>query len=313
MPFTLKYRAGSTDRSGPWAGTLAIARTSFAMLTRRRMFWVLFIISMLIFTFYFFAQYLQVFLEQRVSATEIRTGGIFGRMMKPDIAVKLLRDALHMNGTTDTYGDFIWTEGYIAVIILAFAGSILIGSDFQHNSLPFYLSKPIGRRHYVFGKVLAVGVVINCMTTLPALVLFIQYGFIDTWRYYIKEFRLALGIIAYGSAITVVLSLLLIMVATWVRRTVPIVLIWTAMFVLSRLIQRWLVDGLELSPRWRLIDVWNNLYLFGMWCMGHPHSKIRPTDDPQPAYWEATAVLVGITLFSIWYLQRRVRAVEVIR
>ena len=80
----------------------------------------------------------------------------------------MLREAMHMDGSADTYGDFMWTEGYIAMVILAFAASVIVGNDFQHNSLPFYLSKPIGRRHYLMGKALAVAVVINAMTTVPA-------------------------------------------------------------------------------------------------------------------------------------------------
>ena len=53
--------------------------------------------------------------------------------------------------------------------MLALAGSVLVGNDFLHGSLPFYLSKPIGRWHYVLGKCLAIGVFVNLMTTLPAI------------------------------------------------------------------------------------------------------------------------------------------------
>ena len=160
----------------------------------------------------------------------------------------MLREALHMDGSADTFGDFMWTEGYIAMVILAFAGSVIVGNDFQHNSLPFYLSKPIGRRHYLMGKALAVAVVVNAMTTLPAVGLFVEYGFIDTWDYYVDQVRLLGGILAYGAALTVTLSLLLLVTATWLRRTVPLVMVWTAAFVMARLVQRWLVDGLGM-PR----------------------------------------------------------------
>ena len=47
------------------------------------------------------------------------------------------------------------------MIVLALAGSVLVGNDFHHGSLPFYLSKPIGRRHYVLGKCLGVGAFVN--------------------------------------------------------------------------------------------------------------------------------------------------------
>lgn len=311
-PQLLHYRAFNEPFRGPWHGAMAIARTSLLLLARRRMFWMLYACSVMIFLLYFFGQYLQVFLENRVNEAMVRTGGMFGRMIRPEMFTKMLREALHMDGSVDTFGDFMWTEGYIALVILSFAGSVLVGNDFQHNSLPFYLSKPISRWHYLMGKAIAIGVVINAMTTVPALGLYLEYGFIDTWEYYIDSPQLLFGILAYGTALTVTMSLLLLVTATWVKRTVPLVMVWMAMFVLTRLVHRWLVDGLQLSPRWRLLDVWNDMYLFGQWCFGKEHDLLRPISQRQPEYWEATLAMVAICTACVLYLRRRVRAVEVV-
>ena len=268
---------------------------------------------MLIFLFYFFGQYLQVFLEQKLGEENMRLGGVFTRNVRPDVLMKSLRNALQLNGSADTFGNFFWFEGYIVVVILAFIGSVLIGNDFHHGSLPFYLSKPISRWHYVAGKCLAIGVLINMMTTLPAIVLFVEYGFVDNWDYYIDQSRLLLGILAYGAVLTVTLSLLLMATSTWLRRTIPMVMIWITIFVLGRLMQRWLVDGLQLSEEWRLIDLWNDMYLAGQWALGTPHELLRPTSQIQPPYWMAT-VLVGVTwILCILYLRKRIRAVEIVQ
>lgn len=311
-PQLLKYRSLESPRRSPWHGSVAIARMALQLLARRRLFWVLYACSVMIFLLYFFGQYLQVFLENRVSESMVRTGGLVSMRMRPEFVSRMLRDALHMDGSADTYGDLMWTEGYIVMVILAFAGSIVIGSDFQHNSLPFYLAKPIRRRHYLAGKALAIAVVINVMTTLPGLALFIEYGFIDTWQYYIDSIQLLGGILAYGAALTVTLTLMLLVAATWLRRTVPLAMVWTAAFVLARLVQRWLVDNLGLAPQWRLIDIWNNMYLFGQWCFGTPHEKLRPISQVQPAYWQATVAMVVVCLLCLLYLRRRVRAVEIV-
>jgi ABC-2 type transport system permease protein len=311
-PQLLRYRALTAPRLGPWAGSVAIARSSLQLLARRKLFWALYVLSLLIFLFYFFGQYLMVFLENRVNESLVRTGNLFARNMSPEFVTRLLREALHMDGSADTFGDFMWGEGYIAMVILAFAASVIVGNDFQHKSLPFYLSKPIGRRHYLVGKALAVAVVINAMTTVPAVALFVEYGFIDTWDYYVDQFRLLVGILAYGAALTVTLSLLLLVTATWLRRTVPLVMVWTAAFVMARLVQRWLVDGLGMSPQWRLLDIWNDMYLFGQWVFGKEHELLRPMNQQQPAYWQATVVMVVVCLACLLYLRRRVRAVEVV-
>ena len=95
----------------------------------------------------------------------------------------------------------------MVMIVLALAGSVLIGNDFRYGSLPFYLSKPLSRRHYLLGKGLAVAVFINLLTTLPALALFVEYGLIYSWDHLIRNSYLVVGILAYGAVLTVSLTL----------------------------------------------------------------------------------------------------------
>jgi ABC-type transport system involved in multi-copper enzyme maturation permease subunit len=309
----LGYREDTSRRSGSWRGIVAVARASLRMVFRRKMFWALYAFSLLIFLFYLFGQYLTVYIENRVSEAMVRQGGVFGRMFNPQELSKVLTSSLHMNGSADTYGDFIWTEGYIVIVIMALVGSLLIGNDFQHNSLPFYLSKPIGKFHYLLGKALAAGGITAIMTLIPCLCLFLEYGFIEDWSYYWTEWRLFLGVVGYGSLVVVTLSSMILAVSAWLRRTGPVILVWISLFVLSRFIQRWLVDGLGLSPSWRLIDTWNNLYLTAMWLFDYDHAKIRPTNQAQPPYGQAVVVVSLTILVCILSLRNRVRAVEVVR
>src|SRR5207253_4818591 len=117
-------------------------------------------------------QYLVVWLTNMLATETVRFAGI------PVTASSLSKflDKLALNGTAHTFGNFIWYEGYVLVIVLALAGSVLVGNDFAHGSLPFYLSKPIGRWHYVLGKCLAIGVFVNLCTTVPAVLLWLQAG-----------------------------------------------------------------------------------------------------------------------------------------
>jgi len=314
-PNLLRYRPWRGTYLGPWNGMRAIARVCLSLIFRRKLFWALYGLSMLIFLFYFFGQYLQVFLEQKLGEENLRLGGVFTRNLKPETLMKRLRNAMQLNGSSDTYGNFLWFEGYIVVIILAFAGSVLIGNDFHYGSLPFYLSKPISRWHYVLGKCLAIGVLINMMTTAPCLLLFIEYGFIDNrenFDYFFDESRLLLGILGYGAVLTVTLSLVLMATATWLRKTIPMVMIWITIFILGRMLQRWLVDGLGMNPGWRLMDLWNNMYLTGMWIMGKDHAELLPSTQLQPAYENAALAVAVICIVCVLYLHRRIRAVEIV-
>src|SRR5262249_51528533 len=153
------------------------ARTALALLLRRWLFWGLYALCAMIFLFYFYGQYLQTWLTTLSSDEPIRFLG--GMSIKTTDLIKPLKEAMHLDGTGFTYRGFFWSEGQIVMIVLALAGSILIGNDFRFGALPFYLAKPLGRWHYLGGKWLAVGVFVNLMTTLPALILFVEYGLLD--------------------------------------------------------------------------------------------------------------------------------------
>jgi ABC-2 type transport system permease protein len=95
-----------------------------------------------------------------------------------------------------------------------------------------------------------------------------------------------------------------------VRRTVPLVMAWTGIFVLSRVFSNLLVDGANQDVRWRLVDLWNNLYLVGLWCLGADRDTLRPKN--QPEYWEALLACGAVCVAAGLYLRKRIRAVEVI-
>src|SRR5207248_2681978 len=131
----------------------------------------------------------------------------------------------------------------------------------------FYLSKPMSARHYLLGKGLAIVVFVNLMTTLPALCLFVQYALLSHDDYFSKSGLLLVGILAYGLILSAFLTLVLIATAVAVRRTVPLIMTWTTLFFFFRRLAEALVDRIGYDPRWRLIDLWNDLYLVGRFCL----------------------------------------------
>ncbi|MBA4063557.1 MAG: hypothetical protein C0501_07545 [Isosphaera sp.] len=303
----LRYRPWRGEPRGPLAGAAAMARASVKLLLRRRLMWGLFALALLVFFFFFYAQYLVVWITNQLSTETVRFAGIpvnVGNLTK-------FLDRLNLNGTAHTFGNFVWFQGYVLVIVLALAGSVLVGNDFAHGTLPFYLSKPIGRWHYVLGKCLAVGAFVNLLVTLPAALLWVEAGLLFDWKtYYLDNLDLLLGVVGYGLVLTVTLSLLVVATAVLVRRTVPLVMLWMGLFVFGRLLANLLADGLKWDERWRLIDLWNDLYLCGLSCLGAEHETVRPA--PQPEYWEAWAVVGAVCAGCVWYLRRRVQAVEIV-
>lgn len=300
----------------PWRGTFQsavwsiwpIARISLWMMFRRKIFWGLYGCALMIFLMFFFGQYMLAWAESQSGEQAVRVGLVRTR---PGELIGLLKEVLRLNGSGYTYRNFFWYQGYMVMIALALAGSILVGNDFQFGSLPFYLSKPMGRWHYLGGKCLAVAVFVHLLTTIPAVILFVQYGLLDSWSYFTDSTRLLLGILAYGLILSVCLSLMIVAAATWLRKTVPLIMTWTTFFLFFRLLALAMVDGFKYSPRWRLIDLWNDTYIVGNALLGMTHDSLRPS--PQPTVLEAALVLGGLSCVCLIYLNLRIRAVEIVR
>ncbi|MBV9122659.1 MAG: hypothetical protein JO112_04820 [Planctomycetes bacterium] len=289
----------------PWP----VARTALGMLFRRKLFWVLYGLSLLFFFMFFFGQYLLAWTESQAAGETIAVAP--GVKVKPDNIIVPLRRGLKLDGTDQNYRNFFRFQSSMVVVLLAMAGSILVGNDFQFGSLPFYLSKPLSPWHYLLGKCLAVAVIINLMSTLPAIVLFFQYGLLTSWSYFEENLYLLAGIVGYGLVLTICLSLVLVATASWLRRTVPIIMTWTTLFIFCRFLAASLVHGLHYSPRWWLIDLWDDISLVGQWCLGVPAENLRPS--PSPEVYEAALVLGAVCILCLTYFSLRIRAVEVVR
>jgi ABC-2 type transport system permease protein len=322
----------------PWRGTFRapawsvwpIARVALSSLLRRKLFWWLYAFSLLVFMMFFFGSYLLSWAETQVPQEPVQVQvGQQKSQIDTDRMLKSVRDGMRvLNGSCDTFAYFYRYQGMMVMVVLSLAGAVLVGNDLTHGSLPFYLAKPLSRWHYVLGKSLAVGVIVNLLTTLPALLLFAQHA-MDDMEYLVDPdffwknrgagpagWVLLLGILEYGALLTVFLSLLLVTTATWVRRTMPLVMVWTTLFLFCHLFSVMLVDGFQCSEHWRLIDLWGDVGLVGCACLGiGPDFSILQTLylSPRPSVGEAALVLLGVCAVCLIYLSRRMRAVEIVK
>jgi hypothetical protein len=323
----LQYAPLIVDGGRRHSAIWPVARAAVALSMRRRLSWILYGLSLVVFLMFFFGQYLLSWAQGQTAETTIRIGFI---RTEPARLIGILRDALHMNGGAQTYRNFVTLQGSMVVIVLALAGSVLIGNDFRFGSLAFYLAKPLGRWHYLAGKGLAVAILVNLMTTLPALILFVQFGFLDSWDYFVRggaalgvvavgSVRVPLqgpnpllfGILGYGALLTVCLSIMLLATSCWLRKTVPLIMVWTTVFFFFRLVAVALVDGLQYDARWRLLDLWNDMTLVGGACLGLGSESFRSARQPAAA--EALFILSIVCAACLIYLSRQIRAVEVVR
>ncbi len=287
----LGYRGWRGDLRSPWMACWPIVRSGLSLVLRRKIFWVLLALGLLNFLFTFAIIYIKAQLA----------------VENPGFAKFL--DSVKVTGTGEAYLDFMFAQGTVTMLLLAFAGSQLIGSDYHQGGLSFYLSRRMERRHYVSAKLLAIEAIVLLITTVPALVLYVEYGLLSNSLDYFRENpRILFGILGYGLIMAVVLSLLLAAIASWVPRAVPLVMTWSCIFILLPIVGEHM-RNIRDNRIWRLLSLWRDLRTLGKWCFG---SLNLERDEDRLAYWAAW-IVPAVCLICLIVLVRKVRAVEVVR
>jgi ABC-2 type transport system permease protein len=295
---------------------LAIAEVALRLVFRRKVFWVFYALAACHFLSYFFGVYLTTQLREAVRQQQAQIRVLpFMRAANPEQMLQVFIGRLGLDGRPAMYRNFLWLQGWIVVVVLALAGALLIGQDYQSGAVTFYLAKAITPTDYVLGKLSAVAVVLLATTVIPSLGVYVQYGMFEGPEYFVEQWRVPIGVLGYGLVLTAVLGLLVLATAAWLRKTVPMVMVWLGMLVFTRTWSRVLVDVMDLSPRWRLLDLWNDLYVVGSRCLGVAATLPgrRPNRSAlQPDWAEAFLVLLSVCVFCWWYVQRKLRAVDIV-
>ena len=110
--------------------------------------------------------------------------------------------------------------------------------------------------------------------------------------------------LGYGLLLAGMMSLLLVAVTSWVQKTVPLVMVWSGLFVMAPAVGQSLAAWTR-QPTSRLIDLWDCAYIVGNAMLG---TKV----ENQPPVWAAAMVIGGVCVLCVGVLFARIRAVEVV-
>ncbi|WP_040494928.1 ABC transporter permease [Ilumatobacter nonamiensis] len=169
----------------------------------------------------------------------------------------LVGDILDPNEIADYAGYY----GFITAAILLFAGlvapEVLVG-DRRNGMLAMYLSTPLQRSTYLLAKALAVVATLALVTLGPPLLLLVGYTFENVGPDGPGEWVTVLvRIVVAAMAVSASLSAVSMAAASLTDRrafaSIGVVLLALA----SPAVAGALVDGADLSPYWRLIDVFS--------------------------------------------------------
>ncbi len=285
------YRGWSERLHPVWMVCWPLATSGVRLILRRKLFWLLLALAAFNFLFVFAT----IYLKAQVSAENPAIGQFVDRVLRS------------VTGEGKTYRDFMFAQGTVTMLLLAFAGELLVGGDYRHGGLTFYLSRRLARRHYVMGKLLSISLIVSLTTTVPALILYAEYGLLtDSLTYFRENWRIVLGILGYGALMAVVSSLLLLALASWFPRTVPLVMCWACVFVMVPALGVLLREVFD-DRRWMLMMLWRDIRLLGSWCFG----AVSAERDLQLLPW-AAVIIAAVCLVCLLAILPRVRAVKVV-
>ena len=272
-----------------------IARTGMLLVFRRRIFWLFFLLGLLNFLLFFSLVYFDAQLRDQLMRKGVR--------LPSGIHKLVFSDRLAFTGTGKGYRDFLISQNLVVMLLLGFAGSLLIGNDFRFRTVAFYLSKPISKWNYFLGKFGAVAALTALVTLLPALVLFLEYGLMSESLDYFYESRGILWAILIHSLLICTSSAAVVLgVSVLFVRTIPILAVWGTIFVFLPILGRFLRD---VTGHWtlQLVDFWAIL----RWTVGPLYGR---SADRLPL---SIAVLTIWLIASLAIFHFRVRAVQVVR
>src|SRR5437762_5204517 len=137
-----RYKGTRTPRGQGWA---VITMAGLRTFLRKRQFLALLVLAWLPFV--------------------VRTVQIYAAANFPQMAF--------IAPTAETFRQFLSQQDPFVFFVTVYVGAGLIANDRRANALQIYLSKPLSRAEYVFGKLTVLMTFVLMITWLPAIVLLI--------------------------------------------------------------------------------------------------------------------------------------------
>jgi ABC-2 type transport system permease protein len=208
-------------------------------------------------------------------------------------------------------------QGGLAFLLTAWVAPVLVSPDLVNGALPLLLSRPLSRAEYVTGKALVLAALLSAITWVPLLALFGLEASLAESAWARANVRISLAAFAGSWLWIVVLTLLGLALSAWIRwRLVASAALFGVFFMGSAFGEMWRAIlgnawGRLLNPSYLIGLVWRDLFgVFGERSMASEMLDDRHgTDLP---VWAAWAGLVVISVASMWLLERRLRAREVV-
>jgi ABC-2 type transport system permease protein len=272
------YRRYRGEKARTGTGWMVITRAGVRTMFAKRAFLGLLLISW----FPFFVRAVQIY----VAANFPQAGEL--------VAVK-----------AETFRQFLDQQQTFVFFITVYVGAGLIANDRRANALQIYLSKPLTRAEYIFGKLAILMAFLALVTWVPAIVLLVvQVSFAGNFTFFRNNLFLFPAITLFSFIDIVLAASTMLALSSLSKSSRYVAILYAAVLFFTQAIYG-VLYAVTRSSAFSWLSFSANLSQ-----VGDVIFRQRPGyDTPLPVAFLMIAAWIAV---SAWVLERRVRGVEVV-
>ena len=207
--------------------------------------------------------------------------------------------------SADTFRQFLEQQRTFVFFVTVYVGAGLIANDRRANALQIYLSKPLTRAEYVFGKLAILITFLALVTWLPAIVLLIvQIAFAGNFTFFRNNVFLFPAITLFAFIEVLLASSTMLALSSLSKSSRYVGILYAAVLFFTQAIYG-VLYAVTRSTSLSWISFSANLTQIGDVIFRQPLKY----DTPWPV---SLMMIVGLIVLSGVVLERRVRGVEVV-
>jgi ABC-2 type transport system permease protein len=216
-----------------------------------------------------------------------------------------LPQAAFLAPKAETFRQFLDQQEIFVFFITVYVGAGLIANDRRANALQIYLSKPLTRAEYIFGKLAVLMAFLLLVTWVPAiLLLFIQIALAGNFAFVKDNFYLFPAITVFSFVQVVLVAATMLALSSLSNSSRYVGILYTAVLFFTQAIYG-VVYAVTRSTVMSWLSVSANLTQLGDVIFRLPAKYDTP--------WIVSLfVITALVALSAFVLERRVRGVEVV-
>ena len=207
---------------------------------------------------------------------------------------------------------FLGFEAGMGFILAAWGGPGMITKDFANHSVQLYLSRPISRTEYLFGKISVLAALLSCTTWIPALLLFFVKAELQGNGWLWENLWMAGAILVACLIWIAVISLVSMAVAVWVKWRIAATALMLGIFFLLPALGA-VLDAILRTQWGSLINFTHMITIVWAHLFRLKEIERHSSGFDVVPLWAAWASLLSLCTACFWLLDRKLRAREVER